>query len=58
MTNDDVATYNLNGKTSGEIIYKFACPENTYKQINDAYSPLNDAHYFGGVVAEMYKNLV
>lgn len=56
MKTDNVETYNLNGKTSGEVLYKFTCPENTYKQINGAYSPLNDAHYFGSVVFEMYRS--
>ncbi|RUR04607.1 M4 family metallopeptidase [Legionella sp. km772] len=56
MKTDRVETYNLNGRTSGEVLFKFTCPENTYKAINGAYSPLNDAHYFGNIVFEMYKN--
>lgn len=55
MKTDKVETYNLNGKTSGEVLYKFTCPENKYKAINGAYSPLNDAHYFGNIVFDMYK---
>lgn len=57
MKTENVATYNMNGRTSGETLYKFTCPENTYKAINGAYAPLNDAHYFGNVVFNMYKNL-
>lgn len=56
MINNQVATYNMNGRTSGEMLYQFTCPTNTYKLINGAYSPLNDAHFFGSVVYNMYKN--
>lgn len=56
MKNDQVETYNMNSQTSGSgTLYKFVCPQNTYKQINGAYSPLNDAHFFGSVVYNMYK---
>lgn len=61
MTNTNADTYNLNGQTSGGVLFKFSsCPNtspaaNTYKQINGAFSPLNDAHYFGGVVFDMYE---
>ncbi|MBA8733491.1 M4 family metallopeptidase [Chromobacterium violaceum] len=56
MDSGNVATVNLNGGTSGSTPYKFACPTNTYKAINGAYSPLNDAHYFGNVVFNLYKD--
>lgn len=56
MKTDNVETFNLNGRTSGEVLFKFTCPENTFKAINGAYSPLNDAHYFGSLVFDMYKN--
>ncbi len=58
MNSGDVITVNLNGSenTSLNTPFKFACPYNDYKQINGAYSPLNDAHYFGGVVFNLYKN--
>ena len=36
--------------------FSFYCPENTYKSINGAYSPLNDAHYFGKVIFDMYSD--
>lgn len=55
MTNTNVDTINMNGATSGGTIHQFTCPNNTFKAINGAYSPLNDAHYFGGVVFNMYK---
>nr|P81730.1 RecName: Full=Achromolysin [Achromobacter lyticus] len=37
-------TVNLNHGTSGSTAYSYTGPRNT---INGAYSPLNDAHYFG-----------
>ncbi|QBL08532.1 hemagglutinin [Rheinheimera sp. D18] len=55
MTNNNVETINMNGSTSGGSIHQFTCPTNTVKQINGAYSPLNDAHYYGGVVFDMYQ---
>jgi len=55
MNNTNVKTVNLNGGTSGSTAFSYTCPRNTVKQINGAYSPLNDAHYFGGVVFNMYQ---
>ena len=40
------------GTTSG--CRSDTCPRNTYKAINGGYSPINDAHYFGGVITQMY----
>ncbi len=56
MTNSNVKTINLNHSTSGTIAFSYTCPENTIKEINGAYSPLNDAHYFGNVVFDMYSD--
>ena len=58
MENANVRTINLNNGTSGSTAYSFTCPENTYQQVNGAYSPLNDAHYFGNVVFNMYNDWV
>lgn len=58
MSNANVKTVDLNHGTRGATPYGFACPENTYQQINGAYSPLNDAHYFGAVVYDMYTAYV
>jgi vibriolysin len=55
MTNATVQTVNLNHGTSGSTPFSYTCPRNTVKTINGAYSPLNDAHYFGGVVFNMYQ---
>ncbi|KKD62243.1 peptidase M4 [Grimontia sp. AD028] len=56
MENDNVRTINMNNKTRGGSTHSFSCPENTYKYANGAYSPANDAHFFGGVVFNMYKD--
>lgn len=58
MQNTNVKTVNLNHGTSGSTAFSFTCPNNTVKSINGAYSPLNDAHYFGGVVFDMYQAYV
>jgi vibriolysin len=55
MDSPNVATYDLKNQNSGGAIHKFVCPENTYKLTNGAYSPLNDAHFFGNTVFNMYK---
>ncbi len=55
MNNANVKTVNLNHGTSGTTPFSYTCPRNTVKVINGAYSPLNDAHYFGGVVYNMYQ---
>ncbi|HZX80329.1 MAG TPA: pre-peptidase C-terminal domain-containing protein [Lysobacter sp.] len=54
MNNANVKTVNLNGGTSGTTAFSYTCPRNTVKTINGAYSPLNDAHYFGGLITKMY----
>ncbi|WP_305879906.1 M4 family metallopeptidase [Simiduia sp. 21SJ11W-1] len=58
MQNANVKTVNLNHGTSGSAAFSFTCPENTVKTINGAYSPLNDAHFFGNVVFDMFNNYV
>jgi vibriolysin len=55
MDTPDVMTINLNHGTSGTTPFSFTCPENLVKEINGAYSPLNDAQYFGQVVFDMYN---
>ncbi|MGM9513557.1 M4 family metallopeptidase [Roseateles sp. DB2] len=54
LNSTNVATVNLNGGTSGSTPHSFTCPRNTVKAINGAYSPMNDAHYFGNVIFNMY----
>ncbi|TDE26206.1 PKD domain-containing protein [Vibrio owensii] len=56
MESENVITVNLNGATEGSTPYSYECPRNEFQEINGAYSPLNDAHYFGNIVFDMYKN--
>ena len=56
MNVSDVKTVDLNHGTSGSTAYSYTCPRNTRKFINGAYSPLNDAQYFGKVVFDMFNN--
>ncbi|WP_343639354.1 M4 family metallopeptidase [Roseateles sp.] len=57
MSDGNVITVNLNGSTgASNTPFQFTCPRNEYKQINGAYSPLNDAHFFGGVIFNMYRD--
>ena len=55
MNDPNVATVDLNHGTTGSTPFSFTFYDNTHKAINGAYSPLNDAHYFGGVVFNMYS---
>lgn len=56
MNNTNVKSVNLNGSTgTSTTAFAYTCPRNTYKTINGGYSPINDAHYFGGVIQNMYK---
>src|SRR6476659_1649925 len=54
MNNANVKSVNLNGGTTSTTASSYTCPRNTYKTINGGYSPINDAHYFGGLITGMY----
>lgn len=60
MMNSAVKTVDMKHATSGGSTFSYSCTDasnyNDYKAINGAYSPLNDAHYFGKVVFDMYKD--
>jgi Zn-dependent metalloprotease len=56
MVNKDVKTEDMNHTSWSGKIHEYSGEENTYKQINGAFCPLNDAHYFGGVVFNMYSD--
>ena len=56
MQTTNVRTVDLRHRTSGTTPFSFSCYENTYKSINGAYSPLNDAHFFGAVIYDMYQD--
>jgi Zn-dependent metalloprotease len=57
MDSTNVKTVNLNESTTNtdNTAFSYTCPRNTVKAINGAYSPLNDAHYFGAVIQNMYN---
>ena len=56
METAQVKTIDLNHSSSNNssVAFSYPCLRNTHKEINGAYSPINDAHYFGHVVYEMY----
>ena len=56
METAQVKTIDLNHSSSNgsSVAFSYPCMRNTHKEINGAYSPLNDAHYFGGIVYAMY----
>ncbi|WP_407333504.1 M4 family metallopeptidase [Enterovibrio sp. 27052020O] len=60
LENANVKTVNLNHGTSGSTAFSYTCNDssniNTHKSINGAYSPLNDAHFFGQLVFDMYND--
>lgn len=56
MTNQNVRTIDLNQGQSGAQTYAYPCYRNTEENVNGGYSPLNDAHFFGGVVFDFYQN--
>ena len=58
MNNADVKSVNLNGGTTGSTAFSYTCPRNTVKAINGAFAPINDAHYFGSVIQNMYRAYV
>jgi Zn-dependent metalloprotease len=54
MNYADCKSVNLNHGTSGSTPFSYTCYENTFKQINGAYSPINDAQFFGQTVYDMF----
>ncbi len=56
LENENVRAVNLNHSTDTTIndAFEFSCSENTFKEINGAYSPINDAFYFGNVAFDMF----
>lgn len=55
--NANVRTFNMANRTSGSgSMWRFLCPASQGDAVNDGYGPINDAHFFGGVVFDMYKS--
>ncbi len=58
LLNDKVLTTKYLTDEKNPKPHRFNCDENTFRQINGAYSPLNDAHYFGSIVHDMYSDWI
>lgn len=56
LENNNVKTIDLNHQTSGGDVHSFSCYENTEREVNGAYSPLNDAHFFGNIIFDMFQD--
>ncbi len=56
MKSANVVAVDLQNRTSGSTPFHFNCPRNTYQPVNGAYSPINDAYYFGTAVFNMYHD--
>jgi vibriolysin len=57
MQNPQVKTISMNNSTSdADEYFSYNCPRNTFQFVNGAFSPINDAHYFGNAVYAMYMN--
>lgn len=56
FTNSKVRTVNLDNGYYGAKTFHFPCYENMEKEINGAYSPLNDAQYYGEQVFNLYQD--
>lgn len=56
MSTSNVETVDMENRTSGGSVFAFTCPYNDERFTNGAYSPLNDAHFFGNVVFNMYSD--
>ncbi|MBD1558555.1 PKD domain-containing protein [Vibrio sp. S9_S30] len=56
LDSPNVETLDMKHQTVGGAIHTFNCYENTSREVNGAYSPMNDAHAFGQVVFNMFKD--
>ncbi len=57
MATKDVTTINFNNQVAApETPFEFKCSENTYRESNGGYAPLNDAHYFATITVKMYRD--
>ena len=56
LSSPNVDTYDMHNSSAGSgTLHSFTCPRNTVKPVNGAYAPMNDAHYFGSQVFNMYQ---
>lgn len=54
MDSANVVTLNMNNQQYGGSVHQFDCHVNNHRAVNGAYAPMNDAHYFGQRVFDMY----
>jgi vibriolysin len=55
MTTSVVHTVHLHNGTTSTTPYSYTCYDSHFDKINGAFSPANDAHYFGGLIYSMYE---
>ncbi|MHA7000282.1 M4 family metallopeptidase [Aeromonas schubertii] len=55
METPQVRTIDMGHQQYGGQVHRFSCPVNSARPVNGAYSPLNDAHYFGQKVFDLYR---
>ncbi|HDZ9126445.1 M4 family metallopeptidase [Vibrio cholerae] len=58
MDSENVITLNMNNQEWGGQVHRFNCSINNYRAVNGAYAPMNDAHYFGQRVFNMYQEWI
>lgn len=58
MDSENVITLNMNNQQWGGQVHRFDCNVNNYREVNGAYAPMNDAHYFGQRVFDMYQDWI
>ena len=58
MNSGNVRTVDLNFSNSNASTtpFSYTCPRNTTRSVNGAYAPMNDAHHFGRVIFNMYRD--
>ncbi|TMO54163.1 M4 family metallopeptidase [Pseudoalteromonas phenolica] len=56
LENDKVKTVSLESDSNNTEAFSFPCSRNTHKEVNGAYSPLNEAHAYGTAVFDMYND--
>lgn len=56
LDSTNVITYDMNHQKSGGSVHTFPCYDNTSREVNGSYSALNDAHAFGQVTFNMYRD--
>ncbi len=56
MDNGRVSLVNLNTNPFGNKAYEYVCGTDKGDPISGAFSPSDDAYYFGDVIIDMYKN--